>query len=240
MPTGEKSAKNNKMNFAIILAAGQGKRMRGTNKLFFKIKGKPLIFYTIRAFEKHPQINKIILVIRKKEVGRFLSLIKKYNLKKICATVAGGKERQDSALAGFKIAESLGARKEDLLLFHNGANPLVTGKEILKALKMAKKYGAAVVGRKAKDTIKEIDNKSFVIKTLERKNIFLAQTPQVLEYALAEKAFKMSRKKGYKKTDDVGLIEIMGERPKAVPCSSRNIKVTTKDDLKIIEAFLDK
>jgi len=71
------------MTIAIILAAGDSKRVRGINKIFYRISGKPLIFYTIRAFEKHPQIKKIILVAKKTDFRRFFSLIKKYKFKKI-------------------------------------------------------------------------------------------------------------------------------------------------------------
>lgn len=228
------------MNFAIILAAGKSKRMGGKDKIFFEIKKNPLIFYTLWVFEKHPQINKIILVARKKEIKRLSSLIKKYGFKKVCVIVRGGKERQDSAFSGLREAECLGIKKGDLLLFHNGANPLVNKKEIGAVIKAAKKYGAATVGQLAKDTIKEINGEEFVTKTLDRKNIFIAQTPQVIEYALAKGAFERAEKIGRQKTDDVGLVEMMKKPVKIVPCSYKNIKVTTKDDLKIIENFLNK
>jgi 2-C-methyl-D-erythritol 4-phosphate cytidylyltransferase len=228
------------MNFAIILAAGQSKRTKGINKLFFKIKGKPLIFYTLRVFEKHPQIKKMVLVTKKIEIKKFSNLVKKYRFKKVRAIVNGGKERQDSALAGLKATENLGTKKGDLLLFHNGANPLVAKKEIQAVVKTARQCGAATIGQMAKDTIKETNERGFIIKTLDRKKIFLAQTPQAIEYALAKKAFEKAYKNRYKETDDVGLVERLRKPVRIVPCSSKNIKVTTKDDLKIIENFLDK
>lgn len=226
------------MNFAIILAAGQSKRTKNINKLFFKIRGKPLIFYTIRAFEKHPLVNKIVLVVRKKQTESFYKLIKKYGLKKVSKMVGGGKERQDSAFAGLKAAEGLSAKKNDMLLFHNGANPLVAKKDIHAAIKAAQKHKAVVVGQLTKDTVKKINKNGLVIKTLDRKNIFLAQTPQVIEYSLAKKAFTKARKSNYKGTDDVVLVERLGKPVKTILCSAKNIKITTKEDLKTLLTIL--
>jgi len=227
------------MNVAIILAAGDSERTKGINKIFYKIKGKPLIFYTISVLEKHLQIKKIILVTKKGDFKKFFSLIKKYKFKKVTAVIEGGKERQDSAFNGLRTVERLKARPGDLILFHNGANPLVSQEEIGKVIKAAKKYKAALVGQPAKDTIKEINKNGFLVRTIDRKKIFLAQTPQVIEYNLAKKAFERALEKKFKETDDVSLVERLGEKVKIVPCSYKNIKITTKNDLKIIEAFLE-
>lgn len=227
------------MNFVIILAAGESRRMKGINKIFYQIKRKPLISYTVRIFEKNPQIQKIILVAKKADFKKIFSLIKKGGFKKVAAVVEGGKERQDSALEGLKVAEKLSAKRGDLILFHNGANPLVFQKEIGEVIKAAKKYKAALVGQLARDTIKEIDKNNFIVRTLDRKKIFLAQTPQVIEYNLAKKVFKNALKEKFRGTDDVSLVERFGKKVKIVPGSSKNFKVTTKDDLKTIKAFLE-
>jgi len=226
------------MNFAIILAAGKSKRMRGIDKIFYQISQKPLIFYTIRVFEKHPQIQKIILVAKKSDFKRFFSLIKTYKLKKVSMVVRGGKERQESAFNGLRAAKNLGVRLGDLILFHNGANSLVSSKEISEVIKAAKKYKAALVGQPARDTIKEITKNRFITKTINRKKIFLAQTPQVIEYNLAKKAFEKAQQEKFEGTDDVSLVERLGKKVKAISCSYKNIKVTTKEDLKIIETLL--
>jgi len=226
------------MNIAIILAAGKSKRMSKIDKIFYEIKDKPLIFYTISAFEKHPEIRKIILVAKRKDFKNFFSLIEKYKFKKIMAIVKGRKKRQDSAFNGLKMSEKLGAKSEDLILFHNGANPLVSKNEITNVIKAAKKHEAALVAKPAIDTIKEVNKNRFIVRTINRKKIFLAQTPQVIEFVLAKKAFEKAEKDNFQGTDDVSLVERLGKRVKIVPCSYKNIKVTTRDDLKIIRAFL--
>lgn len=226
------------MNFAIILAAGDSERMRGIDKIFYQIKGKPLIFYTILAFEKHPQIKKIILVVKKTDFKRFSSLVKKYKFKKIVAVVQGGKRRQDSAFNGLKMTEILGAKFGDLILFHNSCNPLVSQNEITNVIRAAKKYKAALVAQPARDTIKEVAKDGFIIRTVDRKKIFLAQTPQVIEYNLAKKAFKKAFQENFYGTDDVSLVERLRKKVKIVPASFRNIKVTYPEDLKFVESQL--
>jgi 2-C-methyl-D-erythritol 4-phosphate cytidylyltransferase len=226
------------MNIAIILAGGKGKRMKGIDKVLFEIKGKPLFCYTLAVFEKHPLIDKIIFVARKNYFRDIISAQKKYKLKKIADLIEGGKERQDSAYSGLSAAAKVGARRGDLILFHNAANPLVLPEEISRLIAETKKYKAALLAMPSKDTIKEINENGFIKKTLDRKKIFLAQVPQAIEYELAKKAFSKADKEKFYGTDDVSLVERLGNKVKVVPCSYRNIKITTPDDLKIIESFL--
>ncbi|MDO8424820.1 MAG: 2-C-methyl-D-erythritol 4-phosphate cytidylyltransferase [bacterium] len=226
------------MNFAVILAAGKSRRMKGIDKVFYKIKGKPLIFHTLSVFEKNPGIDKILLVTRRDNFKKLFSLVKKYKLKKISKIIEGGKERQYSAFNAIKAIEEIGAKPGDLILFHNGANPLVLPEEISKVIKGAKKYGAALLAQPAKDTIKAVDKNGLILKTIPRKNVYLAQTPQVIEYKLAKEVFEKAIRDGFQGTDDVSLVERAGKSVKIIPCSYKNIKVTTKDDLKIIESFL--
>jgi len=229
---------SNRVNLAIILAAGDGGRMGGIDKIFYQIKKKPLIFYTILAFEKHPQIEKIIIVIKKADLPKFLSLIKKYKFKKIAAIVKGGKSRQASAFNGLKMAENLGIKSRDLILFHNGCNPLISQNEITKVIQAAQKYKAAALGQPAKDTIKEVTENRFIIRTIDRKKVFLAQTPQAIEYSLAKQAFEKALKEKFRGTDDVSLIERLGKRVKIVPANFKNIKVTYPEDLLFVKSQL--
>lgn len=227
------------MTIAVILAAGRSLRMKGIDKTFFKIRGKPLILYTIEIFERHRQIQKIILVGRNKDnLKKLSSLARRYKLKKISGIVEGGKERQDSAFEGLKAAEKSGAGKGDLVLFHNAANPLVLPEEINQVIKAAKECGAALLGQPAKDTLKKTDKNGLILKTIPRHNVYLAQTPQVIEYRLAKKVFEKAVRDRFQGTDDVSLVERTGKPVKMIPCSPKNIKATTRDDLKIIEAFL--
>ena len=134
------------MNIAVVLASGQGKRMGADkNKVLLKINRKPLIYYSIEAFQKSNQIDLILLVCKKEEIGFFKNIVSKNNFSKVGEIIEGGAERQDSAYnAVFYLNEKFckDSKKEHYLLFHNGANPFITNEEIEKSIKEERKNGA--------------------------------------------------------------------------------------------------
>jgi 2-C-methyl-D-erythritol 4-phosphate cytidylyltransferase len=236
----EKSYMPEQTNIVILLAAGRGKRVGSSiNKVLIPVKKKPLLFHTLLVFERHSQVNKIIIVAQKIDFSPFQKIVEKYNFKKVIAIVKGGRERQDSAIAGLKMAERIGAKDSDLILFHNAANPLVSSKEISEVIKWAKKYKAALLAQPLRDTLKKGTKNNFIIETIKRENLWLAQTPQVIEYKLVKEAFRKAIKDKFYGTDDVSLIEHLGKKVKIVPCSYKNIKVTTKEDFKIVANFIN-
>ncbi|MFH1575599.1 MAG: 2-C-methyl-D-erythritol 4-phosphate cytidylyltransferase [Candidatus Nealsonbacteria bacterium] len=226
------------MNIAIILAAGDSTRMKKINKIFYPINGKPLIFYTIKIFEEHPMIDKIILVGKKTDFRIFSDLIKKYRFKKIISLAEGGKTRQESAFNGLKEMEKFDGKTGDIILFHNGCNPLVSTAEVFEIIRAAEKNKAAVLAVRARDTIKQADKNGFVEKTIPRENIYLAQTPQAIEFNLAKMAFKKAFDDNFQGTDDVMLVEKLGKKVKIVPANSNNIKITYPGDLDFIKNSL--
>ena len=226
------------MNFAIILAAGESKRMnKNINKIFLPLLNKPMIYYTIKAFQDCNLIDEIIVVTRKKDIKKLNEIKHQYKFTKIINIIEGGRERQDSVYNGLILIKN--AKNDDIVIVHNGPNPLVKENEIVDCINTAKKYGASVAGFKLKDTIKKIKN-NFVEETIDRTNIYQAQTPQAIKYGLFVTAFKNAKKKNLKVTDDVSLVESLGKKVKIVPCSYENIKITTEDDLKIGEGILMK
>ena len=217
------------MNTAIIVGAGKGERMQSkVNKILLSMEEKPLIYHTIKVFEDSDSIDEVILVINKDDEQEIKNLIKKYNLK-IKNIVFGGEKRQDSVYNGIKAIEN--ANNDDIILIHNAANPLVDEKTIKEVIKETKIHGAAVAAIKAKDTIKNVDENNFVIETLDRKKLWQMQTPQAMKYELAVKAFEQAYKDKFYATDDVALIERLGEKVKIVETNKENIKITTPEDL---------
>lgn len=224
------------MNFAIIVAAGKSKRMNaGTSKIFLPLLNKPMIYYTIKNFQDCDLVGEIVVVIQGKYFKKFFSMKKFFNFDKIVNIVEGGKERQDSVYNGLMSIEN--AKKDDIVIVHNGSNPLVKENEIIECINAAKKYGAAALGFPLKDTIKKISD-NFVEKTIEKKGIYQIQTPQAVKYGLFVEAFKNAKKKNLEVTDDVSLVEALGKKVKLVSCSYENIKITTGDDLGIAEGIL--
>ncbi len=224
-------------NWAIIAAAGRSERMCGKNKMFIPLLGKPLLSYAIEAFEKCKSVDKIIIVAVKEEIQKYRNLVKKFKSKKVVSIVLGGEERQDSVFNGLEEIQRLGARDNDIVVIHNGANPLVKENEIIACIDTSKRVGASVAAHPVKDTIKIVD-KLFAIKTLDRKSLWAMQTPQVMKFGLAMHAFKKAFDDGFYGTDDVQLIERIGGKVKIVSCSYENFKITTPEDILFAESIL--
>ena len=217
------------MNIAVIIAGGKGKRMRKrVNKLFLLLNKDPIIYHTIKVFQDCKDISQIILVVNPEDRKKFESVVKSSKFDKVKKIVDGGSERQDSVYNGIKAIEK--ASNDDIIVIHNGSNPFVDESIINQSIKAAKKFGAAVVGFPAKDTIKVVED-GFVKQTIDRKLLWQVQTPQTMKYFLVKKAFEIANRDKFYGTDDVSLVERMGGIVKIVYCSRENIKITDQHDL---------
>jgi 2-C-methyl-D-erythritol 4-phosphate cytidylyltransferase len=227
------------MNYAVICAGGKGIRM-GTqkNKVFIKIKGKEIIARTLAAFEEAEKINGIVISIGKNDIRELKKIIEREKFQKIKGIVEGGKERQDSVYNGIKKLEEF-AEREDIVLIHNAANPFVREETINKCIQEAEKYGASVAAQKVKDTIKRVNEELIVKETLNRNELWQMQTPQVIIFHIALKAFKKAYEQNFYGTDDVQLVERIHGKVKIVECPYENIKITTKEDLELAEKIIE-
>ena len=217
------------MNIAIIVAGGKGKRMHTRiSKLFLLLNKEPIIWHTLNTFQNCKSINKIILVARPEDKNKFKAIITKNNFNKIIKIVDGGLERQDSVYNGIKAVDK--ASNDDIILVHNAVNPFVDEATIYNCINAAKKYGAAVVGFPAKDTIKVVED-GLIRQTIDRKLVWQVQTPQAMKYFLAKRAFERAYADKFYGTDDVSLVERIGGSVKAVYCPRENIKITEPYDL---------
>ena len=222
---------------AIVLAGGSGKRMGlSVKKQYIEICNKPLLYYSVHAFEKS-DVDEIVLVVTpgdenyvKKEI------VEKYGFKKISAIVPGGKERYNSVYEGLKVTRG------DYVLIHDGARAFVTKEIIRRAMDGAKEYGACVVGMPVKDTIKVADGDGYVKDTPERSSLWMVQTPQAFSYPLVKDAYeKVLAKDATGVTDDAMVVELAtDQKVKLIEGSYDNIKVTTIDDLDVAENILKK
>lgn len=225
-----------KKNVAIVLAAGQGKRMNSkVQKQYLLIKDRPVLYYTLSAFEKSPLISEIILVTGKDEIEYCRQeIVKKYNFKKVSKITAGGKERYHSVFEGLKATE-----EADYVLIHDGARPFVDEKMLERVCEAVQIDRACVVGMPVKDTIKIADEECFAAQTPDRRRVWQVQTPQVFEYQMIKNAYeKLMENEPEGITDDAMVVETMTEyKVRLVEGSYRNIKITTPEDLDIAEIF---
>lgn len=232
---------------AIVLAAGQGKRMESSvQKQFMLLGGKPMVYYALKAFEDS-EVEDVILVTGEEDVDYCVeNIVKRYGLTKVKSVVAGGKERYHSVYEGLKAIEELykdscSWETELFVLIHDGARPFLTQRIISASIQGAKKYKACVVGMPVKDTIKIIDENGFSEETPDRRNLRMIQTPQSFEYRLVRKAYdKMFSDIRYQQgvTDDAMVVEAMTDaKVKVVLGDYRNIKITTPEDMILAKAF---
>ena len=221
---------------AIIAAAGKGKRMNArTGKSFIPIFGKPILAYTIEKFEKCKLIDKIYLIVSREEKEQCCrNIISKYNFSKIQELVNGGETRQDSIYNGLNAID----RYTDIVVIHDGARPLVEENIIQDSIETAQKYGAAVTAIPIKDTIKKCGKDFIINKTLNREEIWRAQTPQTFKYDLIIQAYHQAYKEKYFATDDAAIVERFGNKVKLILGSEENIKITTPFDIIMVENFL--
>lgn len=227
----------NKKNIALVLAAGQGKRMNTTvHKQFLEIGGKPLIYYSLKCFQESSDIDEVILVTGEASIKYCQEeIIDKYGFDKAQKIVAGGKERHHSVYEGLKMCEEC-----KIVFIHDGARPFINEGIIARTLAAANENNACVCAVKAKDTIKISDEGNFVKETPNRDNVWIVQTPQVFDYDLVYEAYHKCITEGVENiTDDAMVVEEMTQcRVWLVEGDYRNIKVTTPDDLKVAEAIL--
>ena len=227
---------------AIVLAAGQGKRMQSdVHKQYLLIQGKPVLFYCLNALEES-FIDEIILVTGKGEEEYCRQeIIERFGFKKVSKIVEGGKERYHSVINGIKAIEQC-----DYLFIHDGARPFLDKEILERTYESAVKNRACVAAMPVKDTIKIADESGFAKETPRRDRVWMVQTPQVFAFDLIKEAYgrleqeeENLKEKGILVTDDAMVVEYFCHVPvKLTEGNYRNMKITTPEDLKTAEAFL--
>ncbi len=217
---------------AIIVAAGEGQRMRGVDKIFAPINGRPALARVLDVFNDCKKIDQIVVVMSSKNIEACRKLVKAEGWSKVRDIVLGGKRRQDSSAEGLKCVKDA-----DWVIIHDGARPLVTIDLIERGLAAAKETGAAVAAIQSIETIKEVQDGEIVSRTLPRQNLRVVQTPQVFRRDIIEKAHKNA---AGDVTDDAALVEKAGYKVKLYKGSYANIKITIPNDLTVAEVLLKK
>ncbi|MFZ5645650.1 MAG: 2-C-methyl-D-erythritol 4-phosphate cytidylyltransferase [Bacillota bacterium] len=219
--------------YAVVVAAGKSTRMGGANKQLLLLSGVPVLARTLSALNS-AELDGIVLAVPGDSVAEYGKLVTDWGLKKITAVVPGGFNRQQSVLAGLLAVPS----ECRLVLVHDGARPLVSGKQIEVVISAAAENGAATLAVPVKDTVKEADANCFVKRTPDRSKLWLTQTPQGFIFEILMEAHLKARDGGTVYTDDASMVEAMGRKVKLVQGSYSNIKITTPEDIAVAEALL--
>ena len=221
---------------AVIVAGGKGKRMKGaTRKQYLSLAGHPVLIRTLNIFIRLDEVDSICLVVPEADMAYCASLVSGIsgNTKKI-KLVPGGDERQDSVYNGLREVED----KTGIVVIHDAVRPCVRSRHIKECIREAETSGACILGLPASDTLKRIAADGAITKTLDRDDVWLAQTPQAFTYSLIVKAHELAQADGFCGTDDASLVEYLGHPVRMVNGSKYNIKITTRDDLLLAESII--
>lgn len=220
---------------AVILAAGSGTRA-GSNlpKQFVMIDGIPVVIRTLTAFNKCDYVDEIVIVCSKDNEYFLNQSLKEQHFEKAVKVVAGGNSRAESAQNGVKGVSD----RTEFVAIHDAVRCNISPIQISQVIFEAYQYNAAIAAIRITDTIKKIDSDGFIIETLDRSNIWRAQTPQVFSKKLYMDALENYKKLDLEITDDASLIEKIYGKIKVVECSEENIKITYPDDFDKVRRLL--
>ncbi len=215
---------------AVIVAAGESRRMDGIDKVFALLGGQPVLLRVLAPFQKSARVDRIVVVASRENVEKCRQILTGNEWNKVRKVCPGGARRQDSVRAGLNEL-----RDCEWVIIQDAARPLVTQELIESGLEAARETGAAIAAVPVKDTIKTAGEDHIVQTTPDRSNLWAAQTPQVFRFDIIDRAY---REIDTEVTDDASLVEQAGYKVKIYPGSYRNLKITTRDDLACAEALL--
>lgn len=219
---------------AVIVAAGSSSRM-GEDKLLIELGGRTVIERTMLAFQSSEYIDEIVVVTRGEKIPVFAGIARDAGVSKLKSVVTGGADRTSSSWAGVReCSENAG-----LIAIHDAARPLVTGEIIARAVTAAQQRGAAAPAINVKDTVRQARG-GRVLRTLERDELFLMQTPQVFRSDLIRAALSEAVKLQLSLTDDCAAVMLLDAEVFLVEGSEENLKLTTPSDVYAAESILDR
>lgn len=221
------------MTTAVILAAGKSERMGGgVDKAFLSLVNKPVVAWSLIAFERSSEIDRIVLVVRKDQLLASKAVVKMFGISKLHAIVPGGSRRQESVAAGLAACD-IDTRN---VVIHDAARPLVTSDLVSETVKMLKRYPAVTLARPVTDTVKRAEKAMIVSETVPREKLWAVQTPQAFQLRALREALKNLGKREV--TDDCMAVELAGGQVKMIENLKPNFKITTVEDLQVAGALL--
>lgn len=218
----------------IIPAAGSGSRFGNKiPKQFLKLPPHNIevISYTIKKFQEVNSVNEIIIATSSDNFRKIKKIISNNKFSKVSKIVEGGETRHQSV---FNALLSLKCDKNDRIIIHDAVRPFITKKKIKELINFSKKYPELVPGLKINDTIKKINSNNYIDESLQRENIWRIQTPQIFRYGILLKSFEHAHKTKFTGTDESSIVTNASYKVKIVPGEISNLKITTKEDLKIV------
>ena len=236
------------MNIAVILAGGVGSRFgAGIPKQFVEVFGKPVLAYTMEEFQKHPEIDRILVVCVKPYLSYMATLKTKYNFTKLVWLTEGGATFQESVLNGVRFLEKK-IRRDDIVLFHFGVSPFITGDIISDAIRVCAEKGNAIsttdyllLAGKKKTTESTANPHNYSAEYIDRDTVAVMNTPHAFRYGFISELYEKAIRSGVINTVEphtTTLMYAMGEPIFFSRGSQTNIKITRKEDLDLFEGYV--
>lgn len=227
------------MNIAIIIAGGSGNRMgQDIPKQFLNVGEKPIIIYTLEVFQKHPNIDGIIVVCIKGWENVLKSYANQFNITKLVAVVEGGTCGQESIKKGLDKANEL-YNEEDIVLIHDAIRPMVSEEIISDNIAKCNLYGNATVVTPCTTVVLKKDDKEYSQNVVDRDMVVLTQTPQSFKLKDILDAHTEAKEKGIKNSvASCTLYSELGRKVYFSVGSETNIKLTRPADIEIFKALL--
>jgi len=222
---------------AVIVAGGSGSRMQApVKKQYLHLDGLPILSHTLRAFDRHSDLDRLVLVVPEEDLPSCrTAILNPLAPNHDIRLVAGGRRRQESVLNGLNALDM----DDGIVMIHDGVRPFVRPSLMDRCLTGVKSTGACIPAVPATDTLKQVDKRGVIVGTLDRQRIRLAQTPQTFSIELIRRAHQLARQQGFVATDDASVAEFAGKTVIVVSGDPDNIKITTPQDLLVARAILE-
>ncbi len=229
------------MNIAIVFAGGSGQRMKNSAKpkQFLELYGKPIIIFTLEAFERHPEIDMVVVPCIAGWEDYLRGLLDKFGIKKVKKIITGGKDTQESKMNALHYLQTQ-CRDDDIVILHDAVRPLINEKMITDNLESVRKYGSAICAVPFTETAIVSDDGSTTSKTIVRNTLYVAKAPQGFYFKDVMEAHMAGEDMPYTVTiDTCSLMTELGKTLHLMPCETTNIKITTAEDFFIFKALVD-
>jgi 2-C-methyl-D-erythritol 4-phosphate cytidylyltransferase len=207
----------------------------GVDKLLLRLRDREIVAWSALALDGCELIDSITVVASKHNIERVAAVLDNLETRLPLELILGGARRQDSVSMAI---EHIAAAAPELILVHDGARPLVSADLLARCLGAAAEHGAATSALPLADACKEVDAQGFVRRSQERASLVLVQTPQAFRFDLLLRAHRAGKEQHAVVDDDAELVERLGLPVRVVPGDRRNLKITTPDDLPVLEGYL--
>jgi len=216
--------------YGLIVAAGQGSRFGGYKQLV-PLSGKPVLIHSVKVFEHCPRVLGFVVVAPARRLAVVRRMLRSYGIRKLLGVVPGGRTRADSVRAGLAVLPDSG-----YVAVHDAVRPIIHATMLATGFRICAMRGAATYGCPVNDTLKRVSGKD-VLETVDRAGLVAVQTPQFFSLELLRRAHASARRARLRVTDDCELVERLGIHPVWIPGPRTNIKLTTPDDLIVMQAL---